>query len=1280
MLLTTPKSFVSYELRPEATIRLIGFPHSGGGPQAFREWNSQLPDHIELLSLNLPGRGGRLDEPMIDEMEPLAAQLANALQGYFDKPYIFFGHSVGAAVAYEVTRILAARHHPLPLHLFVSSYAPPRAQSDLPMLHTLSDRDLMTWIHKLGLLPADVLTHQELLTFALPPIRNDLKLDESYGVHTTFSPIDVPITAMGGALDEVVSSAGLQTWSAYTNCFTHQLFDGGHFYTQTHQSELLSFIAQTIATTLDAQPKSVLVGDTYPIPDKCVHELFRDQAAKTPDRIAVVAGDQQLTFRELDRQTDLLAAYLQAQGVTVETTTGIYMDTSLAYLIGCLAIWKAGGASMIVSLAYPPALLERVLADADPVFILSNNSYHERLPDAWQARAFNLDEQWQTAVTAQTPANLPSPAVPTLDSRYHCVLTSGTTGAPKGIIDPHRAQVNSLLWHLTNYPYQSDERMATNILFMWGNLQAMLNGIPAYVIPNEVLYDPYRLLDFLEANQITRISITASLMDQILNIHDIDIVEKLRSVRVIILTTEMVTTALRNRALDRLPAITFLNEYGLSEYYLSSIYDMADIDTTLCPKFTPVGRPVFNNSTYVLDKSGDPVPQGVTGEIYIAGDSLAFGYLNLPEKTAERFLPDTIREDGSIMLRTGDVGRILPDGLVEIQGRIDFIVKIRGYRIAPRSIEGTIVQHPAVTISAVTTLNDENNQPQQLVAYVVGEAVHDESVLADIRAYLKTELPHYAVPSYIIPLAQLPLAATGKIDRKQLPDPAEVVTRMHSALIKEEPASEMEKAVAEHWQAVLRIDAIDVNSNFFDLGGHSLLAAQLCAQLRQSLGMQLLVADLFESPTVRSLAALLDGREAGGISAENTPKKRRQQSFATDTLPTLAERPTLEQFLNSDLAPVDAVAFGYIFPTLLDVFYGDHNNLSDFIAAHQEPYLEEITESVWGRVAVINLPFSTDALYYDNERMLADLVRGMEMAQKMGARTVALQGLIPSATDYGKTLQDAVADQPTMPTVTTGHATTTAAIGLNFAKLIRQGGRKLEEETAGFVGLGSIGTAALKVILTFLPHPRRLLLCDVASKDAYLTQLKQEVIETFNFKGEIEIVHAQSTMPDEIYESTLIVGATNVGNVLDVSKLRPGTMLLDDSAPHCFSPSLAIERFEQHADILFTEAGMLRSPEPITRTVYHAPEWADKMDLDTHRRLSQIAPQHVWGCAFSSLLTAQFDLPTTIGMLQQEHIAKHYETLSYNKFDGGDLQVDDYLLPDSLIIEFRRRFGSNRED
>ena len=344
-------------------------------------------------------------------------------------------------------------------------------------------------------------------------------------------------------------------------------------------------------------------------------------------------------------------------------------------------------------------------------------------------------------------------------------------------------------------------------------------------------------------------------------------------------------------------------------------------------------------------------------------------------------------------------------------------------------------------------------------------------------------------------------------------------------------------------------------------------------------------------------------------------------------------------------------------------------------ASQGRPILSEIATTAWGRLALIILPRFIPELYSDTAGLLRDIVSAVDLADQLGARVVSLTGLIPSATDYGLAIPPALAKDRAWPLISTGHAATTSAVVLSLQRLLGESGRALSQERVGFLGLGSIGTASLHLMLNNLPHPAELLLCDLYSKHSQLEALRESLRQGAGYEGEIRLIESGAQVPAEFYEATLIVGATNVPDVLNIDQVRPGTLIVDDSGPHCFDVPSAIARFEQKQDILFTEGGVLRLPQAVRR-VRFVPGQASEFAKPA---FSISDPYEIMGCTFSSLLTAQYpDLSPTMGMINFEASATHLDRLSQLGIYGGRLNCEGYLLSLERILSFRDRFKTRK--
>ena len=640
--------------------------------------------------------------------------------------------------------------------------------------------------------------------------------------------------------------------------------------------------------------------------DNCLHELFEEQARRSPRAPALVDVDGELTYEELDRRADLLAGHLLGAGVCPGEVVGVYMERCAAYVVACLATLKAGAAYLPLEMAYPEALLADVVADSSPRVVLTKERYAGRLPDG--PASFRMDEGWEAEISAE-PEGFERPRV-TQDNLAFVSYSSGTTGKPKGIANPHRAAVRSYLWRFGISDYGPGDRAGCNVFFIWEMLRPLLRGATTVVIPDDVIYDPAALVRFLEGYKVSEILVTPSLLESVLDAGGADLEEKLSSLRTIWLNGEVVTRTLARRALSLLPETRLLNVYSCSETHEVAAGDLRELSENPDATYCPVGRPMDPEHLYILNEKGEPFSDGEAGELHVGGDCLARGYVNLPEKTEESFPPDPFsREDGARMYRTGDKARLLSDGTLEILGRTDFMVKIRGYSVELGAVEAAIEENVAVR-ACVVIAEGEEGEDKRLVAYLVpaSEAEHGERHAGwsldprtgrspEIRRNLQQSLPQYAIPATFVELERLPLQeTTGKVDRRRLPSPPERAARSSdepdariSRLLDDASRSEKEAALARTWEDVLRLDSGDVgpDDNFFDLGGHSLAAAQLSGRVEETFGVHVTMGAFLEDPTVGGLCDSIEAlqRDGAGSLEQEAPDLRAEAVLEPEIAP-----------------------------------------------------------------------------------------------------------------------------------------------------------------------------------------------------------------------------------------------------------------------------------------------------------------------------------------------------------------------------------------------------------
>jgi amino acid adenylation domain-containing protein len=586
--------------------------------------------------------------------------------------------------------------------------------------------------------------------------------------------------------------------------------------------------------------------------DRCIHQLFEAQAEQTPDTVAVVCEGAQLTYGELNRRANQLAHYLRKHGVEPETLVGICIERSVEMIIGVLGILKAGGAYVPLDPLYPKERLAFILTDTQAPVLLTQRHLLPRLPD-YKTHLVCLDERRDVIgrESEETPAD-----GATADNLAYVTYTSGSTGRPKGACIPHRGVVR--LVKGSDYVDLSPEEVFLQLaplsfdastFEIWG---CLLNGARLVIFPPHVptLAELGRAL---QQHRVTTLWLTAGLFHQMVESQP----RGLGHVRQLLAGGDVLSVPHVKDALLQLGGGRLVNGYGPTESTtFTCCHVMTDPDQV--GMTVPIGRPIANTQVYVLDRYAQPVPIGVPGELYIGGDGLACNYLNLPQLTAERFIPHPFSDKPEARLyRTGDRVRYRPDGSLEFLGRLDHQVKIRGFRIEPGEIEAVLGHHPAVGQTVVVAREDTPGD-KRLVAYVVPCGGQNPTA-SDFRSFLQTKLPDYMVPSVFVVLGALPLTPNGKVDRRALPAPDRARRQRQGSFLA--PRDPLELQLTKLWEELLGTEPVGVQDNFFELGGHSLLAVRFVAQIEKLFGKVVPLALLFQAPTVEQLAHALRREE-----------------------------------------------------------------------------------------------------------------------------------------------------------------------------------------------------------------------------------------------------------------------------------------------------------------------------------------------------------------------------------------------------------------------------------
>ena len=574
--------------------------------------------------------------------------------------------------------------------------------------------------------------------------------------------------------------------------------------------------------------------------DSCLHELFEDRVRRAPDAPAVVCEGVTLTAAELDTRANRLAHRLRAAGVGPEVLVGLGLERGLDLVVAALAVLKAGGGYVPLDPHYPPARLRVMLADTAAPVVLTHRRLADRVPGAGATVLF-LDEPEEPG---RWPAH--APEVTTGPENTAVILyTSGSTGVPKGAVLTHRGLVRlvrpggvAVFDDTETSGMLASPSFDASAFEMWN---ALLGGARLAVYPAE-MPSAGQLREFVRGHGVTTMVFTTGFFHTLVD-SAVDVLDGLRQ---IVVGGEVLSPAHCRLATGRVPGLRIVNVYGPTE--CSSVTCRATFDPAGTDTVLPIGTLIPNTRIYLLDDRLEPVPVGVPGEAYIAGDGLGRGFLARPGLTAERFVADPAGAPGARMYRTGDLLRWRPDGNLDFVGRVDDQVKVRGFRIELGEIDAVLTRHPDVG-RAVTVVRSDGNGGRRLVGYVTGTATD----AGRIRDFAAGQLPEYMVPSAIVVLDGFPLTPNGKVDRDVLPEPDPRSPTGSGA-----PRTEAERRLAALWAEVTGASRVGIHDNFFaDLGGDSIRAMQMLSRARAVFGEDLPARALFDSPTVADLAKLL---------------------------------------------------------------------------------------------------------------------------------------------------------------------------------------------------------------------------------------------------------------------------------------------------------------------------------------------------------------------------------------------------------------------------------------
>jgi amino acid adenylation domain-containing protein len=629
----------------------------------------------------------------------------------------------------------------------------------------------------------------------------------------------------------------------------------------------------SLAFTQDSPPPHLKWNETrVDFPQVCTHELFEQQVARDPGAIAVVFGERQITYRDLNERSNRVACYLRKRGVGPDALVGVCIERCLEMVVALLAVWKAGGAYVPLDPAYPLERLSFMIEDSQTLLLLTLEKSRHLLLGA-DEKIICLDSDWPT-LSLESGENLQPISSPS-DLAY-VIYTSGSTGKPKGAMIVHLGLVNYLWWAIRAYAVEPGRSVPVHSsisfdLTVTSLYTPLLTGGTVELLPDDVGAQQL-LASLLRVGDRSLVKITPAHLELISQ--QINAEQAAGMTRTFVIGGENLLA--ENLALWRrsAPATRLINEYGPTETVVGCcIYEVRPNDPD--SGSVPIGRPIANTQLYVLDQDLQPAPVGQIGELYIGGVGVARGYLNRPDLSSQRFLPDPFSGIlGARLYKSGDLARYRMDGTLEFLGRADDQVKIRGYRIELGEIETALASHPKVQSCVVVAYESETGE-KRLVAYFVARNGDVPSV-DDLRTFLNHTLPHYMIPNQFLSLDALPLTPNGKIDRKNLPTPSQQISGIGKGGA---PQTKTQKAVATIWSELLKQEGIGIDDDFFDLGGHSMTATALVQRLRAAFQVDIGLASLFERPTIAGLSEEIDLLALTGDGSPDPSAEREEFSL-----------------------------------------------------------------------------------------------------------------------------------------------------------------------------------------------------------------------------------------------------------------------------------------------------------------------------------------------------------------------------------------------------------------
>ena len=591
-----------------------------------------------------------------------------------------------------------------------------------------------------------------------------------------------------------------------------------------------------------------LTNHDYSKNNKLIHELFEEQVLKTPDKVAIVCEDEKLTYKELNEKANSLARELRKRGVKQNIIVGLLLPQSADVIIGILAVLKAGGAYVPIDVEYPEDRKKYILEDSNAKVVISKADICKNLK--LNIEIIDLDND---SIYNNNSENLNISG--TKNDLVYVIYTSGSTGKPKGVAIEHKGLVNYENWFINkiNLSFKDKTVLLSSYVFdlsYTALYSALITGCELHIISKDTYMNTESLLKYLEDNKITYIKLTPSLFKMLLASDELNEKYLLKSVRTIVLGGEPINTSDVEKYYNLHPNVQIYNHYGPTESTIGIICGLVEKDKLHDFKTNPyIGKPMDNTRIFILDSKNNIKPLGAIGELCISGEGLARGYVNQEKLTAEKFIANLFK-DGERVYKTGDLARWLPDGNIQLIGRVDNQVKIRGFRVEIEEVENTILKVSKVKTAAVITKTD-GNKNNYLCAYITSD---EEIDIKWLRQQLELKLPKYMVPSYLMQIEKLPLNNNGKVNKKAL-EKIDISESISSEYV--EPTNSIECKLVSIWKSVLKRENIGIDDDYFQLGGHSLNAVEISLMIRKKLEVEVRVQDIFNNLTIRKMSEFI---------------------------------------------------------------------------------------------------------------------------------------------------------------------------------------------------------------------------------------------------------------------------------------------------------------------------------------------------------------------------------------------------------------------------------------